>query len=272
MGVGGLRTTVLVVSPDPTTRRRVTAALREHGVHCVATADVTAARAACASHAPGVAVLDRRLPGNPTAALGRVLRHIPIVVLSPVPDELAEVAAFAAGADDFVVWPSPSRALAARLTSLARRARLVWGGATGGRSDPDAAVVEADIRPVSPAVAAQATPISSVLSAGMVSIDVDTRRAFVARQEIHLTRTEFELLRLLLSARDRVLPRAEIVRAIWGDWPGDDHLIEVHVSRLRRKIVTAGGPSIVEAVRGVGYRLRADAEPPARPFLQAASS
>ena len=268
-----MRTTVLVVSPDPTTRRRVTAALREHGVHCVAAPDVAAARATCTSHAPGVAVLDRRLPGNPTAALGRVLRHVPIVVLSPVPDELAEVAAFAAGADDFVVWPSPSRARAARLTSLARRARFAWGAAGPGvgRAGSDAIPVESELRQVSSA-ARPSAPASSVLSAGEVSIDVDTRRAFVAKQEVHLTRTEFELLRLLLSARDRVLPRAEIVRAIWGDWPGDDHLIEVHVSRLRRKIVTAGGPSIVEAVRGVGYRLRPVAEPAPRPLLKAASS
>ena len=277
-----MRMTVLVVSPDRVTRRRVAAGLREHGLHSVAVPDVTSARMACGPHHPGVALLDRRLPGNPAAALRRSLSNVPVVVLSPGADELAEVAAFTSGADDFVVWPSSTRALAARLTSLARRSRsacpapqdAVAGGgvargavARGGVARGSVTHSGSQTRPDRsrgnlPGGSAGSAPArSSTLAAGVVSVDADSRRAFVGDVEVHLTRTEFELLRLLLSSAQRVLPRPEIVRAIWGDWPGDDHLIEVHVSRLRRKIVNAGGPSVVEAVRGVGYRLRAT--PPA---------
>lgn len=263
-----MRMTVLVVSPDRVTRRRVAAGLREHGLHSVAVPDVTSARMACGPNHPGVALLDRRLPGNPAAALRRSLSNVPVVVLSPGADELAEVAAFTSGADDFVVWPSSTRALAARLTSLARRSRSASpappdavagsGVASGGVTHSGAQTRPDRSRGNLPGGSAGSAPArSSVLAAGVVSVDADSRRAFVGDVEVHLTRTEFELLRLLLSSAQRVLPRPEIVRAIWGDWPGDDHLIEVHVSRLRRKIVNAGGPSVVEAVRGVGYRLRA---------------
>ncbi|MEP7161732.1 MAG: response regulator transcription factor [Dermatophilaceae bacterium] len=234
--------------------------------------DVTSARMACGPHHPGVALLDRRLPGNPAAQLHRSLSNVPFVVLSPGADELAEVAAFTSGADDFVVWPSSTRALAARLTSLARRSRIASpappdavagsGVASGGGAHSGAQAGPDPSRGNPSGLSARRGHArSSVLAVGVVSIDPDTRRAFVGDVEVHLTRTEFELLRLLLSSGQRVLPRTEIVRAIWGDWPGDDHLIEVHVSRLRRKIVNAGGPSVVEAVRGVGYRLRAT--PPA---------
>ncbi len=257
-----MRMTVLVVSPDRVTRRRVAAGLREHGLHSVAVPDVTSARMACGPHHPGVALLDRRLPGNPAAQLRRSLSSVPVVILSPGADELAEVAAFTSGADDFVVWPSSTRALAARLTSLARRSRsaspappvaMAGSGVTHGAAHTRSDLSRGNLPGGS---TGRAPARNSVLAAGVVSVDADSRRAFVGDVEVHLTRTEFELLRLLLSSAQRVLPRAEIVRAIWGDWPGDDHLIEVHVSRLRRKIVNAGGPSVVEAVRGVGYRLR----------------
>ena len=70
-----------------------------------------------------------------------------------------------------------------------------------------------------------------------------------------LTRIEFDLLGILLEQPTRVVPRDELVSRVWGSWFGDDHVVEVHLSRLRAKVVRAGGPRIGVAVRGVGYRL-----------------
>jgi DNA-binding response OmpR family regulator len=80
----------------------------------------------------------------------------------------------------------------------------------------------------------------------------------VGGQELALTRIEFDLLALLMEDPGRVVPREEIVSRVWGDWFSDDHVVEVHLSRLRRKVSDAGGPRVGTAVRGVGYRLGAD--------------
>jgi DNA-binding response OmpR family regulator len=77
----------------------------------------------------------------------------------------------------------------------------------------------------------------------------------LAGAELDLTRIEFDLLAILLEHPTRVVPREELVSRVWGSWFGDDHVVEVHLSRLRAKVVRAGGPRIGVAVRGVGYRL-----------------
>jgi len=94
-----------------------------------------------------------------------------------------------------------------------------------------------------------------VVQAGPFSIDEDQRRAYCEGNELTLTRTEFELLKLFTQHPSQVLTRALILEHVWGGWPGDDHLIDVHLSRLRSKILLASGLRALPAVRSVGFRL-----------------
>lgn len=91
---------------------------------------------------------------------------------------------------------------------------------------------------------------------GLLRIEPDGRRVFVDAVEVEVTRTEFDLLNVL-SARPRVaFTRRQVVDAVWGeDWVGDEHLVDVHVLHVRRKLARESPAVFVETVRGVGYRM-----------------
>lgn len=93
------------------------------------------------------------------------------------------------------------------------------------------------------------------LSWGPISLDPTTRLATVCGSPVHLTQTEGKLLEVLLVSQGTIVPKSELLASVWGAWYGRDHLVEVHLSRLRLKIIKAGGPPVPIAVAGVGYRL-----------------
>ena len=103
----------------------------------------------------------------------------------------------------------------------------------------------------------------STYTFGGMSVDLGQRRVVVGDTVLSLTRIEFELLKLLVENRPRVMNRSELVTAVWGQWAGDDHVLEGHLSRLRSKVVRAGGPRLARSTPGVGYSLGLD-EAPAR--------
>lgn len=92
---------------------------------------------------------------------------------------------------------------------------------------------------------------------GPFSVDPTTRIATCDGQDLPLTRTEFDLLMLFVLHPHQVLTRQQIVDNVWGSWSGDHHHVDVHLSRLRRKIARASGLATLPAVRGVGFRLLA---------------
>jgi DNA-binding response OmpR family regulator len=98
-------------------------------------------------------------------------------------------------------------------------------------------------------------PEKTTFEAGPISVDTETRIADVNGVELDLTRTEFDLLVMLVDNPRRVVNRQAMLENVWGSWYGDDHVVEVHMSRLRTKVKAAGGPRIGIAVRGVGYKL-----------------
>ena len=97
--------------------------------------------------------------------------------------------------------------------------------------------------------------------AGPLEIDVHLRSAKIHGADVKLSKTEFELLTALTENHDRVVSRPELVERVWGRWHGDDHMLEVHISRLRGKIRAAGGPRLIESVPGFGYRLGLEPTP-----------
>lgn len=132
------------------------------------------------------------------------------------------VAALDCGADDAVATGAGYEELRARLAALRRRIKVAEG------------------------------PIHR---AGPVELGRETRRVTVAGVPLALRRLEFELLSALIAAPDRVVPRAELMRKLWGGLV-HSRTLDAHASRLRTRLARAGAPGMIVAVRGVGYRLR----------------
>jgi DNA-binding response OmpR family regulator len=150
-----------------------------------------------------------------------------IIMLTSRDHEVDRVVGLSLGADDYVVKPFFPREVAARINAVARRA---------------------------PGPVADAALAERVF--GELRIDPEARRVTVAGEEVMLTKTEFSLLDALTSRPKAVHTREMLREKVWGpDWFGDDHVVDVHIGNLRKKIDRPAGPSRVETVRGVGFRL-----------------
>jgi DNA-binding response OmpR family regulator len=219
--------TVLAIDDDPDVRDLVSLALREAGYRVVTAEDGPAGIAAYHAHQPSLIVLDIGLGAMDGLEVCRQLRAVgstPIIFVTSRSDEVDQLVGFAAGADDYLTKPFSPKLLIARVGTVLRRS---------SGSEPEKTTFEA----------------------GPISVDTETRIADVNGVELDLTRTEFDLLVMLVDNPRRVVNRQAMLENVWGSWYGDDHVVEVHMSRLRTKVKAAGGPRIGIAVRGVGYKL-----------------
>jgi DNA-binding response OmpR family regulator len=224
--VAGMRQHILVVEDEPAIAESLAYALERDGF-ITATADTYGEAARLAPEARLV-VLDLMLPDGSGFDLIEDLRRrgkrTPIIVLSSRDGESDRVSALEAGADDYVTKPFSPREIVARVRAVLRRVE-------DDEVEPD----------------------------GLPRLRVDelTRRAFLGEQELELTRVEFDLLRGLLAEPGRVLTRIEIIERVWGTgYAITDRTVDSHVKALRRKVAEAGGAAtLVQTVRGVGYRL-----------------
>lgn len=179
---------------------------------------------------PDVIILDLMLPGMDGIEVCRRVRAFSdayILILTARSDEVDRVIGLSVGADDYVIKPFSPRELSARVQALLRRPRH-----------------ERDAQ----------QPLRRF---GALLVDADAREVSLDGVRVDLTRTEFDLIDTL-SARPRtVFERRQLLESVWGsDWYGDDHVIDVHVANLRRKLADDPGASrYVRTVRGVGYRM-----------------
>jgi DNA-binding response OmpR family regulator len=169
-------------------------------------------------------LLDLTLPGMGGLEACRQLRAFSdayVIMLTALDSEADRLVGLAVGADDYMGKPFSPRELVARIRAMQRRPRAAAGTAPR--------------------------------TFGALEIDAGARRVTVDGNPIELSRTEFDILDTL-SANSRVsLSRRQLLEAIWGaSWFGDDHVIDVHISNLRRKL---GAGPYVETVRGFGYRM-----------------
>jgi len=176
-------------------------------------------------------IVDIGLPGMDGHAVLSAIRRqkpaMPALMLTARDDVASKVRALDAGADDYVVKPFAFAELAARIRALSRR----------GDQRSAAAVEVGDLR-----------------------LDLLQRRAFRAGRSIELSNREFTLLAHLVQHAGQVLSRTQLLEAVWGyDFDPGSNVVDVYVRYLRRKLDEPGQPSLIQAVRGVGYRL----EPPA---------
>jgi len=214
---------VLVVEDDPTIAEPLVAGLERQGY--VVTWVRSGADALNAD--PGdLVLLDLGLPdldGHVVCERLRKRSAVPIIVVTARAEEVDRVSLLDLGADDYVVKPFGFRELLARMRAVLRRVERI------------ASVGE-----------------TTVVDAGPVHIDTRTRIVEVDGRPVSLTLKEYELLLYLAEDPGTVLTRDQILRRVWDEsWWGSTKTLDVHVASLRRKL---GDPTLVETVRGVGYR------------------
>lgn len=185
---------------------------------------------------PDVVVLDLGLPSLDGIEVCRQLRTFSdayVVILTARAEEIDTLIGLSVGADDYMTKPFSPRELMARIHAMMRRPRT----SRPEQLDPDAA-----------------QPLRRF---GPLTIDIAGREVFVDQNEVLLTRTEFDVLAALSRNPGVVLSRAQLISAVWGpSWVGDEHLVDVHIGHLRRKLGDdAARGRFVRTVRGVGYRM-----------------
>ncbi|MCW5253028.1 MULTISPECIES: response regulator transcription factor [unclassified Streptomyces] len=245
--------TVLLAEDDRAIRHALERALTLEGYRVTAVADGAEALAQAHRSRPDILVLDVMMPGVDGLQVCRSLRaegdRTPILMLTALVETADRIVGLDAGADDYVVKPFDVEEVFARLRALLRR------------TDPPP-----EPGPASPAAAPVRTPgpdagreegAGRVPEAAGVRMDPRARRAWRGGRELELTRTEFELLELLVRNAGVVLDHSTIYDRIWGyDFgPGSKNLA-VYVGYLRRKLDQPGAPQLIQTVRGVGYVLR----------------
>jgi len=217
---------ILLVEDDDSIGDPLAAGLQREGF------EVRRARSAADALAAAPAdlvLLDLGLPDGDGFDVCRTMRHrssVPIIVVTARGEEVDRVVGLELGADDYVVKPFGHRELVARIRAVLRR--------TGANAP------------------AEPEPLVRV---GELEVDRRSRKVTVGGLEVTLTRKEYDLLALLAEDPGAVRTREEILERVWDPhWYGPTKTLDVHVASLRRKL---GDASLVETVRGVGFRLRA---------------
>jgi two-component system KDP operon response regulator KdpE len=224
MSTGGRR--ILVCDDELQILRALKVVLREAGFEVEATATAQEALDAAAVRPPDAAIIDLMLPDGSGVEVCRQLRSwsdMPIVVLSAIGDEDQKVEALEAGADDYVTKPFGPRELVARLNAVLRRA--------GEALDEPAVTVD--------------------------GLEVDLAARVVRRdgEDVHLTPIEYDLLRVLLRNRGRLMTHRALLTEVWGPGYADDtRVLRTHIANLRRKIEPTEGARYIRTDSGVGYR------------------
>jgi len=223
---------VVIADDDRAIRESLERALALEGYRVTLAADGVAAAVAARGPDVDAIVLDIGMPLIDGLGVTQLLRAegvtTPILMLTARVSVDARVAGLDAGADDYLPKPFDLDELLARLRALLRRSRLAGAG-----DEPD-----------------------DDLTLSLLHLDVAARRAWWATTEIALSKTEFDLLELLVRNRGHALTHALIYDRIWQyDFGPDSNNLAVYVSYLRRKLQAAGAPEMIRTVRGVGYRL-----------------
>ena len=220
---------ILVCDDEPQIVRALRVILRDAGFEAVPASTGEEALDLVAVRPPQAAIVDLMLPDIDGVEVTRRIREwseMPVIVLSALGDEDKKVEALSAGADDYVTKPFGPRELVARLQAALRRA------------EPEAG---------EPAIAAEG-----------LEVDLAARSVRRDGEDVHLTPTEFELLRVLIRNRGRLMTHRALLVEVWGvEYEDDLQVLRAHVANLRRKIEPEGEHRYIRTDPGVGYRFAA---------------
>jgi len=212
--------------------------LRDAGYDVVVAKDAADGLALHARTHPDLVILDIMLPTLDGFEVCRRIRSwskTPILMLTARGDEEDRIQGFDLGADDYLVKPFSPRELVSRVRAILRRVDSQIEAQTSSDS--------------------QTSTSRSVLQFPDLTIDLLARRVDVNNIEVTLTPTEFDLLALMAQSPDRVYTREILMNKIWGyDYYGDGHIIDVHISALRKKIEANSDYRYIKTVWRVGYK------------------
>jgi two-component system KDP operon response regulator KdpE len=225
-------TRVLIVEDDPNIVDLMRANLAVRGFDTLVSSDGSKALALLETEQPDMVLLDLMLPEADGFELCRQIRersNVAIIVVSARGGERDKVTALNMGADDYMTKPFGIEELLARILATLRRTRPA-----------DAA---AEVAP-------------SVITIGDVEVDLPGQRVRLAGEEVHLTPTEFALLRELALNRGKLLSRAHLLRRVWGrGYETETEYVRVYIRRLRAKLEMPGSPPLIITQPRAGYRI-----------------
>jgi DNA-binding response OmpR family regulator len=229
--------TVLVVEDEAALAGMVRSYLERAGYHAALAGTGPQAVATARDLTPDVVLLDLGLPGLDGVEVCRQIRTFSdcyILMLTARTDEVDRLVGLSVGADDYITKPFSPRELMARIQAVLRRPRAPSASPAGSAADEEPVRVYADLR-----------------------VDPGGRMVTVGGQVIELTRTEFDLLDVLTSRPKLAWSRRALIDEVWDSaWVGDEHIVDVHVAHLRRKLGDdPASPRFIDTVRGVGYRM-----------------
>jgi DNA-binding response OmpR family regulator len=240
---GGGRPKALVIEDAPDICFLLCETLRQGGFDAFGAATGAEGLDVVSRLQPDLVTLDLTLPDLDGIEVCRRLRAMSnayLIILTARAEETDRLIGLEVGADDYMLKPFSPRELRARIVAMFRRPRL------------------ADPGPSAPGAEAPAGPDTDAdqLRRGDLVLDRESRQVTLAGRAVPLTRTEFDLLAAFMSKPRRVWERDTLARLVWHtDWPGGDHVIDVHVANLRRKLGdNAHEGRWIHTVRGVGYR------------------
>lgn len=220
---------ILIVDDEPAIRDMVAFALRKAEYEPLHAGDAREASAAIVEQVPDLILLDWMLPGMSGLELARRLRkegltrEVPIIMLTARGEENDRVNGLDAGVDDYVVKPFSARELLARIKAVMRRSR-------GDEEDGSVAL-------------------------GGVRIDGAAHRVYAGDAPVHIGPTEYRLLHFFMTHPERVYTRTQLLDHVWGgNVYVEERTVDVHIRRLRKTLEPFGLDSLVQTVRGSGYR------------------
>ena len=224
---------ILVVEDESAIAELISINLRHAGFEVTIAATAEQAQVAVDGVLPDLVILDWMLPGQSGLALAKRwrsdarTREMPVIMLTARADESDKVAGLDAGADDYLTKPFSTSELLARIRAVLRR------------KAPEA--------------------LDAPVEVGGLRLDPATRRVTAGEREAKVGPTEFRLLHFFMAHPERVHSRAQLLDRVWGDHVFiEERTVDVHVMRLREALAPLGCATMIETLRGAGYRLTAN--------------
>jgi two-component system phosphate regulon response regulator PhoB len=220
---------ILIVEDEPAIREMIAFALRTQSYQPICVQDGKEALQAIADRIPDLILLDWMLPGiSGIELVKRFRRHentrdVPIIMLTAKGEEADRLTGFEQGADDYVVKPFSARELLARIKAVLRRSR---------ETEDDGSI-----------------------QMGKIRLDASQQRLLVGNESVHIGPTEYRLLHFFMCHTNRIYTRNQLLDYVWGGTSDiEDRTVDVHIRRLRKALEPHHLDSLIETVRGTGYR------------------
>ncbi|WP_303909362.1 phosphate regulon transcriptional regulator PhoB [Thiohalomonas denitrificans] len=224
---------ILLVEDEPAIRTMVVMALTRAGFETLEAGDAAGADRVLADRRPDLLLLDWMLPGASGIELARRLqkddytRDLPIIMLTARSEEDDRVRGLEVGADDYITKPFSPRELIARINAVLRRA--------------------------------SADNLEGIFSAEGLMLDAQSHRVSANEQSLDVGPTEFRLLHFFMSHPERVYSRSQLLDRVWSRGAVvEERTVDVHIRRLRKALTPSGHDSLIQTVRGAGYRFSPD--------------